>query len=570
MPRRWPRWSEAGFAAGFAGLGALVAWVATGPALDVFVNWDTGVYLHAYASGAGSWQDVPWNCHFGLGHLYDPAVRLARAVGGTPVQGLRFLNALALAAAAAVMADGLRRAVGGRLIAGLLALVWLTAFATALPVLTLEDDVLWFPAAAVVTWLLLVRLPDWGWRDSAAAGVAVGFAALMSWQAVIWLGPACYATAIADGAGRPEGPGRPGAAPGRPAGVRAVDTGVLLGSFVALLVLWTLAVAALAPARGAGELLAVLVSRPEPSLFPRDAAGLGHLLAGVGAMLRTLGIAMCRMLRPWAALPGEAPLRVLGGVALAAMGALAAWSFTRRGTPAGRRLHAAAASLLLLAVVTSYYQAAEGDNVKRYAFAPFLAVAVLASLVEAVGSPRALAGRAGAVVMALLAAASVAQAGIAARWRQVTLRTPPAPGSDWVKVQHPAPPLTADGRRTLHQSWYGYLDRVRRERPGACQHVFTADELAAGRWWAEIPALLWSELPAHAVLAEPGERAGWRRAPRFVTRAELAASGRLGCAWLSPAAARLVARPRRPRLATASRPGPGRRRRRRGLRRAAG
>ena len=69
------------------------------------------------------------------------------------------------------------------------------------------------------------------------------------------------------------------------------------------------------------------------------------------------------------------------------------------------------------------------------------------------------------------------------------------------------------------------------------------DEIRDGSWNLDIMGSLWSELPSHEVIAEPGEVSGWRYPPRAVRAAAAQAYLADGCSWLSKEAARVLGRP---------------------------
>ena len=91
------------FVAGAGLLTGLFGWVATSPRLLVHINWDAGSFISNIASGSARWSSTPWNSHFGIQYLYMVFFWAARLAGGTCIDGARFLDALCLAAIAAVL-----------------------------------------------------------------------------------------------------------------------------------------------------------------------------------------------------------------------------------------------------------------------------------------------------------------------------------------------------------------------------------------------------------------------------------------------------------------------------------
>ncbi|MSP61465.1 MAG: hypothetical protein EXR72_14185 [Myxococcales bacterium] len=114
--------------AGFALAGLVIAWVLTRPSAIVLINWDNGVYISGFASGRAGWSSPPWNSHFGVGHQYLFGVWIARAVGGTTIDGFRLVSALFFAGASALLADTTFRLTRARTLAALCTLAWMTAW----------------------------------------------------------------------------------------------------------------------------------------------------------------------------------------------------------------------------------------------------------------------------------------------------------------------------------------------------------------------------------------------------------------------------------------------------------
>ena len=144
----------------------------------------------------GHWSDAPWNAHFAIGHVYLIGVYLATALGGTIIDGFRLMDALAFGLTAGLLSDAARRLSGDRWLGALCALAWATAWVNLLFLFTLEDNPLYLPAAAALFWLVVARRDRWTARQSVWAGALAAWAALQSWQALYYLGPAGYAALL--------------------------------------------------------------------------------------------------------------------------------------------------------------------------------------------------------------------------------------------------------------------------------------------------------------------------------------------------------------------------------------
>lgn len=505
-----------------AGLfGFAVAWVATTPSLSVFLNWDNGAYLHHFASERFGWHHPIWNCHLGIGHFYWLGVRIATLLGGTAMHGFRLANALGFGAAAAILtALTLWLARGERWLSALLAAAWLTCWTTMFLVFSVEDNVLFLPVGAGVLSLCVRRLERWSARDSVITGALGGVAYLVSSQALLYLAPPFYVAVLLG--------------PGRGVLARVRDGLLVLAGAAGTVAAWAVLVAATTPASTA-EIFHVTLSYPQPSLFPRSVAELIKILSEPGKTMYALGTGVWRALAPRLGSPSVATFRALGAAVLLVEAAVCAASFLQLRRAEGRRFHLLAATLLLFTGLTALYQSAEIDNPKRFDFLPLVAALLVAAALAL--RPQVLASaRKRAAVAAALVLFIAWNCVVVVRWRHLTIAEPAKPDQSWVKGYYDAP--ARDGARW--RSWYDHLTRIRRAHPRACAYVFTIDEVRAGTWWNEIPALLWSELPTHVVLAEPAARGHWRHPPRMMTKTQYLAQRRTPeCAFYS-AAARFV------------------------------
>jgi hypothetical protein len=97
--RARPQGSSASVAAVLA---VLVGWLCTSSTYSMGVNWDTAAYA-ADIGGASPWATLPWNSHYGVGHIYWLAMHLMAWLGLPALDGIRAANALALAWSAAAL-----------------------------------------------------------------------------------------------------------------------------------------------------------------------------------------------------------------------------------------------------------------------------------------------------------------------------------------------------------------------------------------------------------------------------------------------------------------------------------
>jgi hypothetical protein len=497
---------------------SLMAWWGTSPRWATFLNWDAGVYLWDLARRGPHWVGGGWSSHFAMTQLYAVAAWVSLLFGGTAMQGFRLLNAAAFGLTATLLAHTAQRA---RLSHGLTALVvaiWLFSYPTFLDLATVEDNAVFLPSAAALFWLAGNRLGPWGARESLAAGAFSALGMLVSWQAALYLAPALY---LALFLGRPE----------RRMAQRLAHGAVTLVGFFATLIAWVAFLAATTETSFA-LLWHAFAIRPNPSLFPAGVSGLVELFRNVGGMAITIGIATYRMVLPGFPLPSPRALLMVGYATLIVLLAILFDSMRRLRARGGRQIHFLALILVLFTVLTGYYQIAEADNIKRFDFVPltvaFLAVAYWRAT-DGVGVKL---GRRSAPILVLLLVCG--EAAGASHWWRVTMSTPPTPLSNWVWGEHPAPAVVGSSQ----QSWYRRIAEVKQSKPGACRYVFDAHEMEAGRWWLEIPALLWSEMhDTHRVLAERAVQLHWSRPPHFTTVEEFIRDpSLLDCAWFSEAA----------------------------------
>lgn len=451
------------------------AWWASGPTLGMGLNWDTASYVAAYASGQGSWRQLPWNSHYGLGPLYQLGWVLVKPFGGTVIDGVRCVGALAFSAAAGLLAWGAQRMCGSP--GALWALVHASAWAVAVLVMTVEDNVLYLPCAVALS-LWALRRQEWRWRDSVAAGAIAAMGILVSWQAGVYLVGPLYVAVTA--------PGRRWQARVRDVAVLAAAVFITLNAYVALFSL-------VGANDSFSQLWGTLFSRPTPSFFPENLAALFEMLVHPRPLLRHVGlgvagafgpdVARARVIEPW--------LAALGAAALAGTVAAWLWAHVRGRKPLATALAIAAGVLL----ATALYVDLPVDKYKRYDFVPLVLVLVgVATCTERAGPVarrRWLAGALATVVVVQLAS----NVGIARAYREsLPERTPSG----------------YHGQGT--QPWWVMFRSLRQAHATAC--LFTlplSGDLLHGRYQLEIPAALWSELPEHLLVGSLEAVADWPR-----------------------------------------------------------
>jgi len=496
----------------------LIAWWATCPRWATFLNWDSGVYLWDVARSGPHWVAGGWSSHFAMTQLYAVAAWISLLFGGTAMQGFRLLNAAAFGLTATLLAHTAQRARLSCRLTALIVALWLLSYPTVLDLATVEDNAVFLPSAAALFWLASNRLGQWRVRESLGAGLFSALGMLVSWQAVLYLAPALY---IALFLGRPE----------RRLAERCAHGAATLVGFLATLIVWIALVAA-TTASSFAPLWQSFVTRPEPSLFPTGVDGTLALFGNVSGMSTTIGIATYRMILPGFHLPSPLALQNIGGVTVAALMAVLLVSVRRLSKRGGGQIYFLAWMLVFFTVATGYYQIAEPDNIKRSDFVPltiaFLAIAYWRAT-DGVGVKL---GRRLAPLFVLLLVCGEA-AGVS-HWWHVTMSTPATPHSNWVRGEHPAPAMV----RGSQQSWYRRIVEAKQSKPAACRFVFDVREMEAGRWWTEIPALLWSEMhDTHRVLVDRSARLFWQRPAHFATVEEFSRDPKLlECSWFSEAA----------------------------------
>jgi hypothetical protein len=483
------------FPSAFAFVAAFVwAWLATGPRLLVNVNWDASVYLAHCSAGTLRLGMPPWNAHYAVSHIYVVAAALAKLVGKSCIDGFRLADALAFAAAAAIVCEAARRLSDSVAVALGATALWATGFALSFELFTLEDNILFFAPAAVTLWLAAARFTTWGPRDSIYAGIAAAVAALISWQAILYLGPVGYAALF--------GTGRSGRE-------RRRDLAILVAAFCATALVYCAILYAATPL----SLHQVFTARASGIL--RRPAGNFDLRLPVGAQaLRDLGAGVVYTF--WHAgydLPAHRPNLVAAGLALLAVEALLLVAATRL----ARRQrvwapHVLAVTALAFTLATPAYRDLPFRYLLRLDYLPLVAALGIAATVGALPALR----RWSLAVAGVLVALAALQLWAGLRWDRTWL--------------------------VGHRSWYRLVTDLRTYNP-ACVYVFSVDELKESNWNFEIPALLSTELPRIVAVGDDVTPKRWRfplpaALPTREMRAQIPP-----CAWISLDAQRVMSMP---------------------------
>jgi hypothetical protein len=496
-----------------AGLAALLGWQATSPSWSMGINWDTAGYATDIGQ-ASPWASPPWNSHYGVGQVYWLAMHLAPRLGLTALDGLRLLNALALAASAVVLticALHLRlRPVLSALTGGL----YLASWGTLILAFTWEDNVLVHPAGLAALAICLFHLNSWRGRTSLYAGLCVGLSSLMSWQGAAYALPVMYVALLLAGRDRRWWK--------RARDVGLVPLGLALARWLWLSVYWLTA-----HSLSYTGLLRTAFESPAPNFLPQRLSQWLALLANPRAILTHMGIGVCHELGPSArdsiVLVPYWPYLGAGLLCLA----LLPWvvAVVRSGKDNEGCFHFITAAFLLMTATAAIYLDLPVDKYKRYDYVP-----AFVSLAFAVVAHYAIRNRSlkrVRILICLAVALLVGQGAAAYQWnRHWYAKLPATAPKDYV------------GHGS--QTWFAYMRELSHKAPDACSFVFSFDEVLQARYQLEITASLLSELRQPKVVGAPPSAREWpRRLPLAETKT-VAASLR-GCEWLSPGARRVLA-----------------------------
>jgi hypothetical protein len=497
-------------------LAVLVGWLCTSSTYSMGVNWDTAAYA-ADIGGASPWASLPWNSHYGVGHIYWLVMHLMAWLGLPALDGIRVANTLALAWSAAALtfcarALGLRPAM--RLV---VAGVYLTAWGTLILVATWEDNVLVQPAALSALAVCLARINAWRGRDSAWAGALVGLSSLMSWQGAAYLLPVGCAALLA---------GRE-----RTWTVRLRDALFVPMAFAGTRALWTIAFWMSASKLSLTTLLVTAFERPKPNFLPEAWKDWMAMLSKPRDILTHAGIGLTHELGPsFQNLPGVwARLHLLGGLLIGIsllLWLLLALLLRRR---VNVRVRFLSVAFLCLTAATVIYLDVPADKYKRYDYLPIFAS--LAIPVACLGLERWFAskgvwrGGIRRLCLAVVCVLVLAQGVAAYRWNR-----------QWYLALRDDP---SDYRGRAGQTWLAFLRSVRRQDPTACFYVFAFSEMANGQYQLEIPAALSAELARARVIGAPQDAHFWGH-PLPLADAAFVKANLRGCEWVSPQAQALI------------------------------
>ena len=491
--------------------GAWIGWLVTAPALITVINWDQGAYIAQAAAPGGHWSEAPWNAHFAIAQVYQLGVFLTTALGGTIVDGYRLMDALAFGLAMAFIGDGARRLSGDRWLGALCAIAWATTWVNLLFLFTLEDNVLYLPAAAGLFWLIVARRDRWTWRESAYAGALAGLAALQSWQALYYLGPAGYAALLLS-----------------PRGKKLRSALAAVAGFFGTLFGWCVFLA-LTSDLMLLRLVRTMFSRPRGSFaLSTPSAKFWTRITGLGAGWMATHTFMDSP-------PLSVSAETLGALTLGLLlSILIVCTLAAQRT--GRwDLQLLALSLFLFTLVTPlYHDNSEWRYLVRFDFWPILLALLGAALLGVLArSPQAKALAMGALVVLIVwNARGAVEYGRHARRLHPSLRT-------WNALPHPE--VAFYGRDGM--SWFQFFRGIREVAPNACRYLLAFGEASEGWWNPDLMGSLLSELRAPVFLV--GDTRVMRHS-RYYTPPMVSAKGVEArhlaepCAWVSRDAAQLL------------------------------
>jgi hypothetical protein len=494
--------------------GVTFGWFGTSPWLSMGINWDTAGYSTDIGRG-GAWAGYPWNSHYGAWQVYWIATHVARAFGATLLDGVRGLNALALAGSAAMLAlCGLRWKLSP-VLAVLIAGIYLCSWGTLLLVFTWEDNVLVHPGALAALTVCIFRVGNWRARDSLLAGACIGIASLMSWQGASFALPAIYAAAVL---------GVPGLAWYR----RLANTALVPLGLVAMRAVWVTIYWLTATKLSLLKLFQTAFGRPSPNYLPEHLSGWWVLLGKWREILDHVGIGVTHeagpSFRDSAAL---VPYLRFFGILLLAI-SLLAWLTTNLLFRArfSRGTQFVAAAFFGLTMASAIYLDLPVDKYKRYDYIPMCLSLGCAALAAHIVARKVFLHRTNSILAAALFLLLGGQSLVAYRWNR-----------EWY-AKFPSPANYA-GHGT--QTWFAYMRSLKKTHPAACSFMFAFDEVKNGRYQLEIPAALYSELPNPMIVGAPPGAAQWPRPLPLYTGTATQNSLR-SCAWASPSAQAVMGR----------------------------
>ena len=490
----------------------LVGWRATSPSWSMGINWDTAGYATDIGNAA-PWAKLPWNSHFGVGQVYWLAMHLAPHLGLTALDGLRFLNALALACSTGVLTICALHLRLRPVLAALTGGLYLASWGTLILVFTWEDNVLVHPAGLAALAICLFHLGAWRWRHSLYAGLAVGLSSLMSWQGAAYALPVMYVALVLAGRDRRWWQ--------RARDVALVPLGLVLARWLWLSLYWLTA-----HSLSYASLVRTAFESPSPNFLPQGLSQWLALLGNPRAILTHMGIGVCHELGPSvrdsSAIGPYLPYLGAGLLCLALVPWMVAVARSRKGN--GGPVHFIAAAFLFMTLMAAIYLDLPVDKYKRYDYIPAFISLAFAVVARHATSSRL---RKNTRIFICVAASILVGQGVAAfRWnRQWYAKLPSTTPKDYAGHGN--------------QTWFAYMRETGRQAPNACSFVFSFDEVLHARYQLEITAALLSELRQPKIIGAPPSAREWpRRLP--LADSKTVAAGLRGCEWLSPGARRLV------------------------------
>ena len=185
--------------------GALLAWELTTRPLLSALDWDNAFHLWQidrllllgpdHCGAGGTLWTCGYTAHMALVPLYGLGASVSTWLGGDALDGLRGVNAFAVATAASCLALVIRRTGVAMPMLILIELAWLGTATVLFLIRTLEDDCLSLAWTAVL--LLRCTRPPAQWSIGRALldGVILGAGALINYSVAVW-GPVIVATAV--------------------------------------------------------------------------------------------------------------------------------------------------------------------------------------------------------------------------------------------------------------------------------------------------------------------------------------------------------------------------------------
>ena len=486
-----------------------LSWIGSSPSYLTGLHWDTGSFLSQMATTSDRWRraGIPWTSHLALPQIYMVACAATQLFGGSCFDAFRLLQAVCVGTAGVLFFVAARQLARSELLAGLLAVGFVTAWGTFCLIFQMVDNLVYLPFAVAVLAVCVLRREAWRDRDSALAGALAGAATLVSLQCVIYLIPPLFVAAFLGGARRLH--------------VRARQLAEVVAVFAAVVAGWGL-VLGLTTSASVAQVFDAMTDRPKASFVPRNLYEL-RALGDTDKFLKHLGMGIAEELTTTDradALYRQMPLvglwLLVTEISLVAVAVVGWW---RKKLDSG--VVFVLFTLLAFTVATSLYHDLLSEKYKRYDFLPLLVFLAVAAIVGSSAERwRTLAVRGVAAATLVLIVVQTATAmGNTRRWH-AELPYFPRGLNDYY------------GRDQL--SWIGYFRKLGRQYPHACRFVFSTREFSGIRYNHEVTAGLATQLPAYAMVGTWGDIFKWKFKPYLIPPTE---SARLRpCDWVSPMA----------------------------------